>query len=175
MRPERFLLARNCRPDHPSAEPQGACAIPSFRLPAASLVLLLAACTAAVQCPPPPDSAERTELRRRLQPLIHFSQCPGPPTPKAFEARQVELLNQKQAFVERVGRSPVAEDLARVRREDDEANRLVNEADCAMPFWNRPEDPENVAAWPRLLQAEREKLLAAEAAFLRVAAACKQG
>ena len=172
MRPERFLLARDGRPDHPSEEPQGACVISSFRLPAASLALLLAACTAAVQCPPPPDSPERTELRRRLQPLIHFSQCPGPPTPAAFQARQLELFNQKQAFVERVGRSPLAEDLARVRREDDEANRLVNEADCAMPFWNRPEDPENVAAWPARLEAEREKLRAAEAAFARVMA-CK--
>jgi hypothetical protein len=129
----------------------------------------------AVRCPPPPESAERAELRTRLRPLIHVSQCPGPPTPKSFEAREAELSREKAALIERVGRSPVAEDLARVRREDKEANRMINEADCAMPFYDRPEDPENVAAWPRLLAAEREKLVFAEAAFLRIADACKDG
>ncbi|HEX8308821.1 MAG TPA: hypothetical protein VF645_10435 [Allosphingosinicella sp.] len=145
----------------------------SLRPNPALLALLLMACAGAGQCPSPPDSADRIELRRRLQPLVHVSQCPGPPTPKAFEARQADLARKKEALIEQVGRSNVAEDLARVRREDDEANRLVNEADCAMPFWNRPEDPENVAAWPAQLGAEREKLLAAEAAFLRIMAACK--
>jgi len=134
--------------------------------------LPLAACAAARDCPPPPDSAERTELRTRLRPLVHFSQCPGPPTPAAFQARDIELSRRKAALLERVGRSPVAEDLARVRREDAEANRLVNEADCAMPFWNTPEAPENVAAWPARLEAERQELRTAEAAFARVMAGC---
>jgi hypothetical protein len=139
------------------------------------LALLLVACAGAVQCPPAPDSPERTELRLRLRPLVHISQCPGPPTPKAFEARQADLSRKKTALIERVARSRVAEDLARVSREDQEANRMVNEADCAMPFWDRPEAPENIAAYPARLDAERIELLAAEAAFLRVAAACKGG
>jgi hypothetical protein len=136
---------------------------------------MLFACAAAVQCPPPPDSAERTELRKRLWPIIHTSQCPGPPTPKAFVARQVDLYRQKAELIERIDRSPVAEDLARVRREVSEADRMVNEADCAMPFWDRPEAPENIAAFPARIEAKQLELLAAEAAFLRVEAACKPG
>lgn len=62
-----------------------------------------------------------------------------------------------------------------MEREDAEANRNVNEADCAMPFWNQPEAPGNIAAFPAELEAERQKLLAGQAAFARVTAACKSG
>jgi hypothetical protein len=138
------------------------------------LSLLLAACAAA-DCLPPPESAERTEFRLRLRLLVHLSQCPAPPTPARFQAHQLELSRRKAALVERVGRSPVAEDLARVRREDEEGNRNVNEAECAMLFWDRPEDPENVAAYPARLEADLRELRAAEAAFARVMAGCKAG
>lgn len=130
--------------------------------------LLLAACST-TRCPPPADSPERAELRVRLQPLIHRSPCPGPPTPAAFQARELELSGRKEAFLARVRSSPVAEDLIRVEREDEEMNRSVM-VDCAMPFWDRPEDPENIAAAPARLEAERRELQIAEAAFARVAA-----
>jgi hypothetical protein len=134
------------------------------------LVLSIAACAAAVDCPRPPDSAERTELRKRLWPLVRISQCPPPPTPRAFEGRQAELFRRQAALIDRVDHSPVAEDLVRVRREQQEASGLVSEADCAMPFWDRPEDPENVAAYPGRLEAKRRELEAAESAFARATA-----
>lgn len=62
-----------------------------------------------------------------------------------------------------------------MEREDAEANRNVNEADCAMPFWNQPEAPENIADFPARHEAERRELLAAQAAFARVTAACRAG
>ncbi len=139
------------------------------------LALLLAACTAAGDCLPPPESAERKALRVRLRSLIHVSQCPGPPTPSAFQAQELEQSGRKEALLARVRSSPVVEDLIRVEREDEEASRFVNEADCVMPFYNRPEDPENIAAHPARLEADRQELRAAEAAFERVIAGCKAG
>ncbi|HEX8512304.1 MAG TPA: hypothetical protein VF688_04285 [Allosphingosinicella sp.] len=136
--------------------------------------LLLAAC-AAGSCLPPPESAERTELRVRLQPLIHRSQCPGPPTPAFFQAQEIEYSRRKAALIERVGRSPAAEDLVRTRREDEEMNRNVTEAECNTMFWDRPDDPENVAAYPARLRGDLQELRAAEAAFERVVAACEKG
>jgi hypothetical protein len=110
-----------------------------------------------------------------LQPLIHRPQCPGPPTPAAFQAQELELSRRKAALLERIGRSPLAEDLARATREDEEANSLVTASECSLPFWDRPEDPENVATYPALLQADGKALEAAEAAFTRLIAACKAG
>lgn len=170
MRAAPSALAQGRRADHHLPYPEGARAIPPY--PAALFTLLLAAC-AATDCLPPPDSPERTEFRLRLHPLIRISQCPGPPTPVAFQARELELSRQKAALIERVGRSPVAGDLARARREDEEANRHITAAECSLPFWDRPEDPENVAAYPAQLQVVRQELQAAEAAFNRVVAACK--
>ncbi|HEX8224347.1 MAG TPA: hypothetical protein VF605_11080 [Allosphingosinicella sp.] len=137
------------------------------------LALLLAACTAAA-CPPP-ESAERTELRERLWPIAKMSPCPGPPTPRIFQARHAALHRGRGALLERVRGSPLAEDLARINREQQELERIVNEGDCAVPFWNRPEDPENIATYPALLEAKERELQAAEAAFARASAACPPG
>ena len=88
-------------------------------------------------------------------------------------AREGELSRREAALIERVRRSPVGEDYVRLVREDEEANRNINATDCSMPFWNNPEAPENVAAFPARLEASRRELEAAEAAFARVMAACR--
>jgi hypothetical protein len=137
------------------------------------LALLLAACTAAA-CPPP-ESPERTELRKHLWPIAKMSQCPGPPTPRIFQARHAALHRGRAALLERVRGSPVAEDLARISREQQEAERYTFETDCAMPFWDRPEDPENIAAYPTLLEAKERELQVAEAASARATAGCPAG
>ncbi|HEX9964359.1 MAG TPA: hypothetical protein VGB04_05180 [Allosphingosinicella sp.] len=139
-----------------------------------SIPLLLGACVASPRCPPP-DSAARNELRTSLHPLVRISQCPGPPTPAAFQLAAGEISRRKAALIDRVARSPLAEDLARVKREDEEANRHLTAAECALPFWDRPEDPENVAAYPALLDAERRELEAAEKSFAQAIAGCPAG
>lgn len=139
----------------------------------AALLLASASACAAGDCLPPPGSAERVALRWHLHPLVHRSQCPGPPTPSAFHAQELELSSRKEALLARIRSSRVAEDLARVEREDEEANRYVNEADCSLPFAGRPEDPKNIATYPALIEADRRELAEAEAAFNRAVAACR--
>jgi hypothetical protein len=78
-------------------------------------------------------------------------------------------------LLERVRRSRVAGDLVRVRLEQQELERIANVADCAMPFWDRPEDPENIATYPALLEAKERQLQAAESAFSRATAGCPAG
>lgn len=137
------------------------------------LALPLAGCAAEPACPPPVDGPERTEFRLRLRPLVQYTPCLGPPAPARFVARERELSNRKAALIERVRRSPVAEDHVRLVREDEEANRHVTASECSMLYWNNPEAPENVATYPAGLEADRRELEAAEAAFARVMAACE--
>jgi hypothetical protein len=130
---------------------------------------MLAACSAA-DCPPP-ESPERTELRLWLRSLVHVSQCGGP-TPSAFQAAAAEQSGREEAFLDRVRRSPLAEDLARAIREDREASAHVFEADCNMTYWNQPDAPGNVAAFRAQLDYERQNLQTAQAAFARAIAGC---
>ncbi len=138
---------------------------------AASLALLLAAC-AAGDCLPPAEAPERAEFRARLHPLVARVQCPGGPTLTHLRAQESEHSRRKEVLIERVRRSRLAEDLARVKREDEEMNRNLTAAECDLRFWNTPADPENVARSRARLRAERQALEAAEAAFARVVAAC---
>jgi hypothetical protein len=137
------------------------------------LLLLLAGCMAEPICPPPADGPERTEFRLRLRPLVQHRPCPGPPAPARFVAREGEQSRREAALIERVRRSPLAEDYVRLVREDEEANRNVTASECSMLYWNDPEAPENVATYPAGLDRHRRELEAAEAAFARVMAACK--
>lgn len=97
------------------------------------------------------------------------------PTPTIFRKAADEQSRREAAFLERVGRSPVAEDLARARREDQEMSAHIFEADCDLTYWDRPDAPGNVARYRATLDYDRENLIAAEAAFARAVAACRSG
>ena len=133
------------------------------------LALLLAACSTPA-CPPP-ESAERAELRQWLRSLVHVSQCGGP-TPAVFQAAEAEQSRREAAFLERVARSPLAEDLARSKREDEEMSKHIFEADCDLTYWDRPDAPGNVARYRATLEYDRQNLLTAESAFARAIALC---
>jgi hypothetical protein len=137
------------------------------------LALLLAACSAA-DCPPPADSAERTELRNWLRSIVHLSQCEGP-TPTVFQAAAAEQSRREAAFLERVGRSPLAEDLSRAKREDEEMSGHIFEAECDLTYWDRPDAPGNVARYRARLDYDRQNLLTAQAAFEQAVARCPAG
>lgn len=134
------------------------------------LALLLAACSSA-DCPPPPETAERVELRQWLGSLVYVRQCHGP-TPTAFQAAEAEQERREAAFLERVGRSPLAEDLAEAKRKAREMSAGIFEAECDLTYQDRPDAPANVARYRASLDYERENLRTAEAAFAR-AMACK--
>lgn len=172
MRPEPpACAARPARPS--SAKATGARAIPTSRPNAALLALLLAACSAD-DCPPPPESAERAELRKWLGALVHVSQCQGL-TPTVFQAARDEQSRREAAFLERVERSPVAEDLARAKHEEDVISRHTFEAECDLTYYDRPNAPPYVARYRASLDYDRENLRTAEAAFAAAMAGCTAG
>jgi hypothetical protein len=135
------------------------------------LAAALAACTSS-DCLPPAESAPREELRRRLMGLVHMSQCPGPAMSRRFEERRDRLAEREQAFLARIRASRLAPDLERAIREDQEFSRNVNEADCAMTFWDRPEHPEAIAMYEAGLSADEAAIRDAEAEFERLVQAC---
>ncbi|HEX9948198.1 MAG TPA: hypothetical protein VGA98_11715 [Allosphingosinicella sp.] len=145
------------------------------RVAAASLALLVCACSSAGDCLPPGDSAERVEFRQRLAGLIHRSQCHGPPTPRAFEAQEGEVARRESALLARVRNSPLAQDLERAIREDEEFSRNVNEAECRSHDFENPDSPRNVAEFRAGLEGERKQVREAEAAFARLVAQCAAG
>lgn len=110
-------------------------------------------------------------MRRALGPLVRHSQCAGP-IPAVFQAQAAEVTHRETALLERVGRSPIAEDLARARREEQETSDITHESDCDMTNWDRPDSPGNVAIHRAKLDYDRQALQEAEAAFARAIAGC---
>lgn len=102
---------------------------------------------------------------------MHVSQCEGP-TPAVFQAAAAEQSRLEAAFLERVGRSRVAEDLARAKSEDREMSEHIFEADCDTRYRDRPDAPGNVARYRARLDYDRENLRTAEAAFARATGSC---
>ena len=82
------------------------------------------------------------------------------------------MTRRQAALLERIGSSPLAEDLARAKREDQEASKMVHEAECDTTYWDKPDAPGNVALYRAKLDYDRQALQTAEAAFSRAIAGC---
>ena len=115
------------------------------------------------------------EFRLYLGGLVHVSQCRGPATPTALQAQEGEFSRRKAAFLARLPASPLAEDLAQAIREDEAWSRNVNEAECVLYDWDKPDTPRNIADYRVGFEQERRQLDRAEAAFARLTARCGAG
>lgn len=142
-----------------------------YLIVAVLLAQALVACSSK-DCLPEAESAARQDLRARLSGLVHFSQCPGPAMSQRFAERQARLSAREQALLQRVRASPLGSDLERAIREDQEFSRNVNEADCAMSFWDQPEHPRAIEMYESGLRSDEAALREAEAAFGRLTRAC---
>jgi len=143
------------------------------RIAAPVLFAPLAACNSAVDCLGGPLSPERRAFRVDLRREVHFSQCPGPPSPTSFGPRITAYYARRQAFVDRVGRSRLASDLAEARRQEEEWQRNVNEADCMIYREEMADEPDNVRAATREWAQKERDLAEAERRFERLDGACR--
>ena len=135
------------------------------------LLLALTGCGAA-ECLPASSSPERREFRGQLMRLVHVSQCPGLPTPKALATRASGLFAREQAFLGRVRRSVLAADLQQAIDEDQEFSRNVLEADCAVYREEFAETAEGRKMYDAQLRSDEERLRVAETSFGRLIAQC---
>jgi hypothetical protein len=158
---------------------KGGLAIAASRLLApnvvAGLALLVCGCSMFADCIPPRDSAERVDFRARLGGLVHVYQCLGPPTPTGMQGQEAQNWRRKSALLVRIRNSRLAEDLEQAIRDDAEFSRNVNEAECVVYDWEKPDSPSNVAEFRSRLEGERKQIAEAEAIFDRLIATCGSG
>ena len=143
-----------------------------MKLAALALPALLAACDIAGDCLPAAVSPEREEFRQRLRGLVHLSQCPGLPTPKALAERVGALDAREQAFLARVRKSRLSGDLEQAIREDEEWSRNVHEAECALYPDDYGETAKGREEFEGGLREEEAQLTRTEALFVRLNARC---
>ena len=142
---------------------------------ALALPALLAACNFGGDCLPAALSPEREAFRQQLRGLVHVSQCPGLPTPKALGERSGALFSREQALLAQIRASKLAPDLEQAIREDQEWSRNVNEADCAIYSPEYAETPEGTKDYEAGLRADEARLRTLETHFQRLNAPCIGG
>jgi hypothetical protein len=134
------------------------------------LVLALAGCGGDPRCAP--GSAEREALVETLTGFVHRSQCPGVPASRAYVIDAQVVVDRKAKLLQNIATSPFRAELERAYRQDEEASRFTNEADCALPFQDRAEEPEAVKAFLAEMEGRRAATARVQAEFDRLLRLC---
>jgi len=92
--------------------------------------------------------------------------------PAEMAPRVGDVSHRQDALLARIRASRLAPDLAAAIRQNEEASRFTNEADCAFTSQEFAETPRGKREYERGLRSEEERLRTAELRFERLKAAC---